>query len=309
MASGWNGSGGASTPQKPKVTAKKPSPIRGIAAGLVVVAAVIGCYFAFFSSSEKPLVEKAEKERGRIKEVTPAAAPTNRLPKAYALQKRYPKLKIPDDWDKPYPPDAYRADGSLKRHSRYVTVVTNHVPKSMLSLEERVFDNTAERDIAITLNTEPGDTFVGDYTYGKKFVKDFLDSLKDPVKFDEKDTEEERILKEAVLEAKKELKARYDAGEDIAAIMNETRQQFQELGLYREEVKQMVRQAVKDSNGTFTEQDRMDLVKAANMMLEERGCKPLKLPRTFVEKNIKDVATENAHNAQPVQNNQQTEEN
>ena len=62
---GWNGSGmgGNSTPQKPKVAAKKPSPIRGLVAGAVLVAAVIGCCFAFFSGSDAPSQEAKASSR------------------------------------------------------------------------------------------------------------------------------------------------------------------------------------------------------------------------------------------------------
>ena len=58
----WNGSGQKGVaPAKPKVAAKKPSPVRGVIAGLVVVAAVCVAYFAFFSGNEK-VPEKVEKK-------------------------------------------------------------------------------------------------------------------------------------------------------------------------------------------------------------------------------------------------------
>ena len=62
---GWNGSGmgGNSTPVKPKVTAKKPSPVRGLEAGAVLVAAVIGCYVAIFSGSDAPSQEAKASSR------------------------------------------------------------------------------------------------------------------------------------------------------------------------------------------------------------------------------------------------------
>ena len=72
---GWNGSGGGSTPVKPKVTAKKPSPIRGLIAGGAVVVLAAVAYFAFFSGSEKPQNDEVGKKPAKIKEVTPAAAP------------------------------------------------------------------------------------------------------------------------------------------------------------------------------------------------------------------------------------------
>ena len=62
---GWNGGGmrGNSTPIKPKAEAKKPSPVRGLVAGAVLVAAVIGCCFAFFSGSDAPSQEAKASSR------------------------------------------------------------------------------------------------------------------------------------------------------------------------------------------------------------------------------------------------------
>ena len=62
---GWNGIDrrGNPTPVKPKVSAKKPSPIRGLVAGAVWVAAVIGCCFAFFSGSDAPSQEAKASSR------------------------------------------------------------------------------------------------------------------------------------------------------------------------------------------------------------------------------------------------------
>lgn len=71
----WNGSGqrGNSTPVQPKAK-KKPSPIRGLIAGGLVCVLAVGAHFVFFAGSEKPQAEKVEEDRGRIKEVAPAAA-------------------------------------------------------------------------------------------------------------------------------------------------------------------------------------------------------------------------------------------
>lgn len=77
---GWNGSGmgSNSTPVKPKVTAKKPSPIRGLIAGIIVCALAIGTYFVFFAGSEKPVKPEPEKKRTKIKEVKPVKLPAYR---------------------------------------------------------------------------------------------------------------------------------------------------------------------------------------------------------------------------------------
>ena len=264
--------------------------------GALCIALGVAAYFLFFSGEKAPTQGAEPKARAAIKEVTPAAAPKPKVEKpkpGAALQARYPNLNIPDDWDKPYPPQAYRADGSLKRHSRYVTVITAGVFRTNqpLSLEERAFICKADRDICSLLTVEAGSVVVGDYKYGEQFVKDFLESLKTPIVATQDDDDDVRDIKNWVNETKIDLKARYDAGEDIAEIMNETRKQFQELGLYRQDIQKMVAEAKAKSGGELTKQDEVDLIKAANLMLEDRGCKPLALPDAFIEKVEQDAAT------------------
>lgn len=289
---GWNGSGkeGSADPSKMTKGQNDGVAVRKGLAGLCLVLVIAGAtYFCVSNRPEAVVGPQTQVEQPRkIADVEPQIVERVEAPRkpttAEVLRKKHPGLEIPDNWDKPYPPQAYRPDGSLMRHSRYVKVITNKVSAAMKSIEELTFENVADRDIAIALNTEPGELLVGDYEFGEKFVADFLESIKHPILPEKDDTEEQKVLKQWVVEAKKELKAKYDAGEDIAEIMNETRRQYKELGLYREELHQLVEQAKKDSGGELTDDDEADLVKAANKMLEERGCKPLALPDAFIEK-------------------------
>lgn len=290
--SGWNGSqrgGTAKVPQNtPKRRAKSPSPWRGlVCGGLVVVGAALAAWWLLKPGDSAPAQGAKSKPRSTIKEVTPAAAPKPvevKKSNAEVLRARFPGLKIPNDWAKPYPPQAYWPDGRLKEHSRYVRVITNKPSRASMSVEELTFKNHAERDIAGALLIDPGEELVGDYTYGESFVESFLESLKHPMVEDKDDTPFQKELRKAVEETKKELKQRYDAGEDLAAIMNETRKQMKELALYREEIRQMVEKAKAEHGDDYTEQDEKDLIDAANMMLQDRGCKPLELPHAFLEK-------------------------
>lgn len=290
----WNGSGQRGTaPAQPKATPKKPSPVRGLIAGACVVVLAGVAYLAFFSGRDDAVPAQGAKRetRGAIKAVAPAATPKAApveekkdplAEKIAALRAKYGE-EIPKDWNKPYHPKAYRPDGTLKKYSRYVNVVTIKPNPDTLPIEEQTFSNFAERDIARAMLVTPGEQLVGDYTYDESFTQHFLASLKEPIVIDkEKDTPAQQELKEIVIETKKELKARYDAGEDIAAIMNENRAQLKELGLYREDIKKMVAEARAQHGDEFTEQDEKDLIAAANKMLEERGCKPLVMPESFV---------------------------
>lgn len=273
---GWNGSGGGSTPVKPRVTAKKPSPVRGVIAGLVVVAVVCVAYFAFFSGNEgnEKVPEKVEKKPTAIKEVKPAAAPTNRVAevKKPSKPKELPPQRVGEVRN------GYRLLPNGRMH-RVVGVVTCEVAR--VSLAERIFDEPSDQNIASLMMIQPGDGLLGsseDYYEG--FNETFLESLKTPIIITKDDTEEIKELKQAVIDARKELRDRLDAGEDLTKIMRESREQMRELGLYRDEIEEQVKNIIVEK-GDLTKQDLKDLVDAANKMLEDRGANPIEINAAF----------------------------
>ena len=265
----WNKPSGAAKPEP-----KKPSAMRGIIAGGVIVLAACAALFFLFSGGEDAPKAKAEKERGRIKEVTPAAAPKA---EAEPVEKKEPP--------KPRGPQKVgeSRDGWIKLPNGRLIKDTGaiHCAPARLSLEDQVFDRSTDRSIANLLTVEPGTMFIGDSSmYYKNFTEKFLESLKEPIIITHDDSEDVKLLKQGVIDARKELKARYDAGEDLGAIMRESREQMRELGLYREELEQQVREIVKTKD-ELTDSDLKDLLGAANKMLEERGVKPIHLDAAF----------------------------
>lgn len=93
-SSGWNRPSAANQPRK---APKKPSAMRGIAAGLVAVAVAAVCIFLFMGKGEKS-AEKAGKKPTRIAEVTPAPAPTNKVEVAKEPKPRDPWAKDKDGY-------------------------------------------------------------------------------------------------------------------------------------------------------------------------------------------------------------------
>ena len=65
--------------------------------------------------------------------------------------------------------------------------------------------------------------------------------------------------------------------------MSETRQNLQDLGVYKMNLQQTVRESLKDAKGD-AEQVKA-VYEAANKMLAERGIEPLKLP-TMLKGNL-----------------------
>ena len=150
-------------------------------------------------------------------------------------------------------------------------VVTNRVAdygKSKYS----IFENRSDNEIAGILMANPGEAVVGTKRYDKWFEKQFLKSIETPITVSPDDEPWQADLKKLVIQARLELKEAHDRGEDIAAIMSESRQQLQDLSKYKQSVKQIYAQNVKEC---ATEQEVADLQKAVNVMLEEKGCAPM----------------------------------
>ena len=150
-------------------------------------------------------------------------------------------------------------------------VVTNRVAEYGKS-KYSIFENRSDNEIAGILMAKPGEAVVGTKRYDKWFEKQFLKSIETPIKVSPDDEPWQADLKKLVMQARLELKEAHDKGEDIATIMSESRQQLQDLAKYKQSVKQIYAQNVKEC---ATEQDVADLQKAVNVMLEEKGCAPM----------------------------------
>lgn len=269
---GWNGSGqrGNSTPVKPKAAAKKPLPIRGIVAGLIVVAAVIGCYFAFFSGSEKPQEEVVEKRPTKIKQVTPAAAPTNNVAK---VKSEKPKKPQPDENGiiDPGPPPNFHGsvitnDNGLVYYSpdpgfaeRY-RIVRQQVAKMP-------FHTRAENEIATVFFAKPGATIL-ETAFPPNLEKDFLKHLNDPIEDLPDDSEENRQAKQMMRELKPQLKAAMDRGEKLADLLTDYRREMRKAQALKET---LTEELMKIKRTATSEDDVKDALEAANQMLDKYG--------------------------------------
>ena len=151
--------------------------------------------------------------------------------------------------------------------------VTNNVAETSRDWFN-VFEHRCENDIACLLTLEPGETLVGTPVYRGRFVKEFLKSLETPIIPSADDPQEIKDLKRMVTEAKIELKAAYDRGEDIEQIMLETRNQMQDLAAYRQALETELFDTIKDNPSP---EDVEDFIKAANQMLASKGIAPMEL--------------------------------
>jgi len=244
----------------------------------VLILAIMGIIAFLCSSKSNPREEPSHKPNAtkRIAEVKPFLSQTSHQ----STLKSTESVQKPQ---KPLPPqrvgeirDGYVLLPSGDLH-KVKGIITSNVERT--SIEGRTFKHHSDRMLALLLMAEPGEAMLGspEELY-EGFDKEFLKSLSDKIVDEADDTEFQRELKSGVRDLRNELKSRLDAGEDIVETMVETRRQLQELALYRDELEAQV---INLSTGDLTEKDYEDLVNAANLMLEERGSKPLEMPASL----------------------------
>lgn len=138
-----------------------------------------------------------------------------------------------------------------------------------------IFQTRCENEIACFLTMTPGETLVGTPHYTPKQKEEFIKALDAPMIFNKEDTVEQQELRRLVEETKIALKRRIAEGEDIGEIFISTREEFQDLARYKNNMANTLSELRKDPDTTIEEIDA--LIKAANAELEGKGIAPLKL--------------------------------
>lgn len=245
-----------------------------LVAGVVSLALVGVVLLTSDRSQRRPITPVKDTKNSQIKETRP-----HRI-----YRSESDVAQIPED--KPHsniPPEQQvmhtNLYGYVINRPHTAVVITNKVDDADKPLEERIFSNSADQKIASLLLIKPGEMLIGDSSslFGKGFTRAFLKSIETPIVIDEDDDELTAELKRAVRETKIEIKARYDAGDDIGELMAKERDELQAIGLYREDLKDQIAKLARDK--ALREEDMEDFVKAANKMLEDRGGAPLQMPR------------------------------
>lgn len=255
-------------------SARKESPKRAklgrwLATTGLIIAVLAGGAIYFL---DHPVAKKADKtEKGRAK-IVEVEADLNRdaTPQAEEAPKPLPPQRVGELRD------GYRLLPSGRLH-KVVGIITNSPPK--ISIADKTFKHSADIELANLLLVEPGEDLVGDSEgMYDGFEKELAEAMREDIVFEKDDTDFQRELKASVIELRQELDKRRRAGEDLAKLMEDTRNQLKELSLYRQELEDQVHELTSDD---LTQHDYEDLVNAANQMLAERGIMELELPTTL----------------------------
>ena len=259
-----NPSGYSQSRRQPSKHGKGKWLILGLSAITVAVVAIV-----FLRQGETPTENKGEvvaKKRNPIKQASPSIPASRPEPKV-VVQPVDPNAR-PTKVGEVVNGYVMLPSGRIHKPTGVVTNRVATYGKSKYS----IFENRSDNEIAGILMMQPGDALVGTKRYDKWFTQQFLKSIETPIIASEDDEPWQTELKSLVKQARLELKEAYDNGEDIAAIMTESRQQLQDLGKYKQAIRQLYAQNMKECDSDV---ELAELQRAVNMMLEEKGCAPM----------------------------------
>ena len=257
----------------------RPFP-RAVAWGCVGLVVAAGAYFVatrLGNNGEGEPTPRAVDKSQRIAEAVPeivAATPTVQTePEKPAVRTTAKGTPIPDNVQ----PDE-RGIMRYPNGQRWVDPNDLHIVKH--PQKRKLFKRTCDNQLAIMLTLDPtkmAPFLIGKRRpYGDSFIKDFHESLYDKYEADPDDSEEEKAVRQMVIETRAELKAAMDRGEDIAKLMNDTQDELDRLCQYQDALKKELQAIQYDES--VSDEDFEDFVKAANLMLEKQGLKGLTMP-------------------------------
>lgn len=259
----WNGSGGkGSAAGVPQASRRGPaSPlVKGVIAAVLVVIGAVAVFLLLRGGMEAP----PDEPRGKPKKIAEAPAAQTKPKAEPEAPKELPPQKVGEI-----------RDGKMLLQSGRLHPVRGIITNKAERAWSSIFPHPSENVLAGLLVAKPGEAFVGTPRYNGRFTKNFLESLKEPIIVSQDDPEDIQQLKRAVNEAKIEMKAAYDRGEDIEEMLLKAREELQKMSRYKQELKADIYQFTHKTEG-ITDQDVDDYIAAANMLLEAKGIAPLK---------------------------------
>ncbi len=267
--------------------------VKVVVFSMLVIAALVGGMLWWFKAHEETRIpmERPSKPKTVKPSTTPAEPrkPTGTNMTAQVQgDKPHKVTAVPEKKDN----GEYVDERGIRRTANGLRIRTGEPARKIkLGYEaHRRFKNMCDEHIAGLLEIVPGRMVFGRMEFGKKFVEDFKASLNDKIEILDTDSEYDKQLKRDVIATREELKAAMQRGEDIGKLLTDARNQLQEIGRYREELKKRFYEYRKE--GTHTAEELQDFVKAANVMLEEQGAKPIKLSSLLL-RNLKEQQGEN----------------
>lgn len=258
---GWNGSGGGSTPIKPKAAAKKPSAYRGLLAGVICVAVIAVLVFIVFSPAkdvpENRLKESPkslnipQKKPARVSHATVVTNTNGTVSmKVAAVERRPPLAQTRESVAPPAP---------------LADVAEKIKPPSL------PFKTATENFIAMAIPSSPGAGVPPiPFPDGVDFTEDMKKAFSTPITAEEGDSEETINRKIAVLDHKDELQElATKEGWTMQEYVNAIREKYLQANDYLAECHETLEQAYADPD--IDDASYIAMRDKINETLKERG--------------------------------------
>ena len=257
----WNRPSAANQQPAQKSGSKAPSAMRGVIAGAVVVVLGALCFF-IFSGKETRQDAAPTQERGKIKEVTPAAAPK---------YKEEPKKEEPKEDPERAKRKAMLAKMTPEERIEFRFKEMERKPYDLDSSKGKAYRNGLEQVMSWMFTVDLGDMPPVLPEISIQDEAHLVAILFSPNEITDKDSEEVARAKEAVEVAKKELIKYIKQGGDVHSFLeyyhNELKQAHDEFEFAHQKVKSMAREDPEIAVEYFNK---------VNAKLKERGIKTVK---------------------------------
>ena len=170
------------------------------------------------------------------------------------------------------------------------TKITRNVPKPVISMADvfyecrmadgtptfkrPIFDNSSENYIAGILTETPGVRFL-ELELGEDFDEQFAESLKSPIEINLSDSDDDKLVKQAVIAAKQSIERYMKEGMKPSEIVTAARDEMNKIADYREQLDRNLQLLM--SNEEDPALIRL-YVAESNTTLAEYGAPPIILP-------------------------------
>lgn len=273
----WNGSDGAATPRMDSKT--KPNAMRGLVAGVVVVAGVGAAFWLMFRSGDNAGVPGDNKAKhGRIAEATPDIAEERTVQEPPA-----PPPK--DDPRRPHTIPLEKWNGLTAQQKGMIVKLGRQKIHETFTNDTNSADgpsvarNHTEQVMLMVFGTPLGEMPLPMPDIPKKDMKNMAAILLQDFEASDDDTDDSLLDKEIITEAKAALREYIREGGTVEDFFSYYHNKSEMAYRTRRDAAKMVYDAAKSQS----ESEARELFEALNKKLSEEGIKPLVFPEAALK--------------------------
>lgn len=232
---------------------------------LVVAVLAVGVAAWWYVNSSKVNPPRQTKPSAKPKPIVVQRQPANTAVVSEPAKPQRTTFKAktqPEKTAEVEPPEITHAKILEFYHSINPTLVRDH----------ELFKHDSDIMIADVITARPGERLI-DLELDRNFDRNFAESLAEPIAPHEKDTEDDKLVKESVMKTREMLAESMAAGESPAKIIKEARDDLNKIADYRDLLESELHKLAEKEDEQYLD----DFVAEANKLLDEYGAFHIKL--------------------------------